>query len=204
MRGHSSRRSCRPSGISAQARVWQIAHGTSRFARDGSPAQQFFPFRPSGIHRQKLRPGDDVCCVFGRCKRHLFTMAKVVIASAPSCPRSIQAAPVTITSKCRLPTAGAHHPALFPRRARQPARWLIPPRSSDANNRSPGRPRSAFRFCARHAVTKGEGGVSFCRLERRGLRGPPPRRTFSNRFSSCRLRLAVADKSTSMWARNGV
>jgi hypothetical protein len=47
----------------------------------------------------------------------------------------------------------AHHAALFPRRARQPARWLIPPRSGDANNRSPGRPRSAFRFCPGHALT---------------------------------------------------
>jgi hypothetical protein len=50
--------------------------------------------------------------------------------------------------------AGAHHPALFSRRARQPARRLIPARVGDANSRGARRLRSALRFCRRHPVTK--------------------------------------------------
>ena len=50
--------------------------------------------------------------------------------------------------------AGAYHSALFSRRARQPARWAIPARVGDANNGSPGQPRSALRFCSRHPVMK--------------------------------------------------
>jgi hypothetical protein len=79
-------------------------------------------------------------------------MARVVTGSAPSCPPLSGPHASLSHQSAGSRAAGAHHPALFPRGARQPARRFVPPRFGDANSRNPEWPRGALRFCRRHAV----------------------------------------------------
>ena len=104
--------------------------------------------------------------------------------------------------------AGAHHPALFPRRrGRKPSRWSLPPRAADAHGGGGRRACRALRFRARPALaalvarmarsecgrtlrTALTGPVFAVALEQRV--GSPPAADFTMSNSSSRSRGAFA------------